>query len=516
MSSAATCRAALPSIRSQAQGKKTPQRVLQVLERTPQPARSRVSRGGGSSTGTARHALPPAGSVGRSEQRTCSRGLPSAKSAQLQRGRSRGTSEASTARSGRSRTPAEARKSQSKDLAVRGEVVSSKKHGSVGSWTCPCVGCGWTTGERTFWVQAKAAHIAKFHFELRQHLSLRKLPQAEVEDKDWRDPLWQCPRCDKVLHVQPGGIVGRWARIAHHAQAHPKAPWKEFCLTRKQWSVISIRKAQTTRRNTGVARRLLAAVRGGVGEHQLTSAVMPEGVRKGKNLCLCKRCGRTATSIAKLRTQPCTPLVHGVLGWARRQMMLKRLDAAGSPAAKKLVQTLRDSTSDAQRRQLHQKQQQPKLTHEICNEIWAGGPRIGRNFHWCSRCKLQASTRGELERKMCRPPLPAVRSTFLAKMGKWKPQPPLAQRDTYRRQLDQLAVARGTENFLWGNSGDAFGTEGSAVGSRQHSAVSTPPSKATFAAVEDADEGERAGAGEKRRRRAVSLDGRSGMVGRLQ
>ena len=196
------------------------------------------------------------------------------------------------------------------------------------SWRCP--ECGWSTGRTKYWCRVKAAHIAKFHPDLKKELNLRERA-IKLVPYSAATCCWKCPvdGCDMGLPaVDSTTDARRWARRRHAATEHPDKPIGLFLL--KMGTAAKAHKATMAKLSAGAAQRIQQLKAGEAGDHDVVCVKLPpaklsEGSkgkkRRAVTRVVCKQCKRIAANPKAMAAHPCRTTSAG----AKRPGLLKRL-----------------------------------------------------------------------------------------------------------------------------------------------------------------------------------------------
>ena len=191
------------------------------------------------------------------------------------------------------------------------------------SWRCP--ECGWSTGRTKYWCRVKAAHIAKFHSDLKKELNLRERA-IKLVPYSAATCCWKCPvdGCDMGLPAVDSTTDARGKA------AHPDKPIGLFLL--KMGTAAKARKATMTKvkLSAGAAQRIQELKAGEAGDHDVVCVKLPPAkfwraarARSAvQSLVLCASSASVLQPTPKpMAAHPCRTTSAG----AKRPGLLKRL-----------------------------------------------------------------------------------------------------------------------------------------------------------------------------------------------
>ena len=195
-------------------------------------------------------------------------------------------------------------------------------------WKCPL--CDFSTGPCRLWGQRKRAHIAAWHPEETESLSLRTLPALQPNSSKVQ-MRWKCPICNLGIPADLQINKDQYLRMRrkHHDEAHPEADLKLFKLD-DSFRKVNVAKATQQVRAASFARRLLGIKKGDAGKHDPLLVSLPACNRTKNNnrtsfsKVICRKCGTIADrakQLAKLRCEK-----FGSRG-PKRKALIKRLRA---------------------------------------------------------------------------------------------------------------------------------------------------------------------------------------------
>ena len=276
--------------------------------------------------------------------------------------------------------------------------IGLKPQASAKEWTCP--ECKFSTGCSKRWLEIRRNHIAKWHPELKNKYSLKRIPDFVP----WNPELcsWKCPLCGDGMPKHITGMdAKRHARIAHAERKHPEADKRLFSLKGSKAQQGNCRKATVAKTSAGIAKKLLDLKTGEQGDHDCTILRMPctgtaKKHRKFINVLMCKKCKSIAKSAQHIGRIRCDS--HRVAGPKRKQLLqrLRTFAETCSEASQERADTLTFL------RRLEEPSEPRLVDHGPHEVILIHTPTTpSRKMFFCKKCRRVSCRRYIINQKHC-------------------------------------------------------------------------------------------------------------------